>query len=90
MTVKFTRNSRGVASVLHSREVAATIHDLAVKVAAHVRSQQPDADVVVDDYRTDRAASSVTVRDKKAKLWQAEDGIFTRAAGSVGLEVRQR
>lgn len=66
------------------------IDDLAQRIANNVRSQQPDADVVVDSYTTDRSAASVTIRDPRARLWQVRDGILTRAAGTVGLRVRSR
>lgn len=83
-------DSRGIAEVLKSAPVRQEVHKLAEEVADRVRSIQPDADVVVDDYTTDRAASSVTIREGMAALWQARDGILTRAAASAGLEVREK
>jgi hypothetical protein len=76
-----------IAATLKSSEVAAAIHGLAEQVAAQVREAKPDADVIVDDYTTDRAASSVTIRDARGRLWQVQDGVLTRAAAAVGLEV---
>lgn len=84
-------DSAGILEVLNSSAVADAIHDLTERVAGEVRNLEPDAtDVVVDDYRTDRAASSVTIRDARGRLWQARDGILTRAAAAHGLEVTER
>lgn len=84
-------DSRGITQILKSRGVAAAVHDLTEEVATAVRSQVPDAeDVVVDDYITDRAASSVTIRDARGREWQIRDGVLTRAAASAGVEVKSR
>lgn len=81
----------GIAEVLKSSPVRSAIHALAEKVAAATRQQKPDAaDIAVDDYTTDRAASSVTIRDVRGRLWQVRDGVLTRAASSAGLEVTER
>lgn len=80
----------GIRKVLKSPEVAATVHGYARRIASAVKSSEPEADVVVDDYATDRAASSVTIRDARGRIWQARDGILTRAAAGVGLEVKER
>lgn len=87
----FELDRRGLATILRSQDVAEAVHQLAEEVATNVRNAEPDAnDVVVDDYQTDRAASSVTVRDVRARVWQARDGLLTRAAANAGLEVRSR
>lgn len=84
-------DSAGIAKVLNSAPVAAALHDLAENVAADVRAREPDADdVVVDDYRTDRAAASVTIRDTRGRLWQVRDGVLSKAAAGQGLEVTER
>lgn len=83
-------DSKGMAALLNSSDVARAVHDLAEQIARDVSTQEPDADVVVDDYQTDRRASSVTIRDVRGRLWQARDGILTRAAASAGLEVTER
>lgn len=83
-------DSAGIAEVLRSGPVAGAVHDLAATIAEKIRGQRQDADVVVDDYTTDRAASSVTIRDPRALGWQARDGILTKAAASTGLDVRAR
>lgn len=84
-------DSDGILEVLNSREVADAIHDLTVQVAGTVTSSvPPDAEVVVDDYRTDRAASSVTIKDARGLIWQVRDGVMTRSAAAHGLEVTER
>ena len=84
-------DSAGILAVLNSSEVAAAVHGLAEQVAGSVRAQvDAENGVVVDDYSTDRAASSVTIRDARGKLWEVRNGVLTRAAAAVGLEVTRR
>jgi hypothetical protein len=85
----FKPDRKGIAEILKTQFHEQT-HALAEQIADEVRSQHPDADIVVDDYVTDRAASSVTIRDAAGKLWQVRDGVLTRAAAGVGLEVTER
>lgn len=81
----------GWAEVLNSPEVAKVVHGLAATIASTVRGSLPvGTDVVVDDYRTDRAASSVTIRDARGRLWQVRDGVLTKAAAANGLEVKAK
>jgi hypothetical protein len=86
MAVEFHRDTRGVEAILKSPEVGALMASKAQRVAATVRLST-GAEVVVDQYVTDRAAASVTIRDRRGKLLQARDGILTRAASLEGLEV---
>lgn len=84
-------DSDGILEILNSSKVAGAIHDLAEQIAGTVTGAVPsDAEVVVDDYRTDRAASSVTIKDVRGRVWQVRDGVLTRAASAHGLEVRER
>jgi hypothetical protein len=92
VTVRLDR--RGIAEFLKSPEVKKAVHDEAVKVARKVEAMIPnvsssviDPDVVVDDYVTDRAASSVTVRHPQALIWQARNGLMTRAASAAGHKI---
>lgn len=89
MAKLFRRDNRGIAEILRTQFKDDT-HQLAETIAANVRAQHPDADVVVDDYMTDRAASSVTIRDVRGRIWQVRDGVLTRAASAAGLEVTER
>lgn len=81
-------DSAGIREVLNSSEVRDAVHSYAERIAGDVRgSIDPDAEVVVDDYTTDRAASSVTILDVRGRLWEVRDGVLTRAAAAHGLEV---
>ncbi|MFF6985597.1 hypothetical protein [Streptomyces sp. NPDC010273] len=89
MLQSFRLDTRGVRQVLTGPEVRSVVDGLAEEIAVHVRSALPEGTVVsVHGYTTDRGAASVTVEDVRAMAWQARDGILTRAAGAVGLEVR--
>lgn len=95
MTYRPDRN--GVQALLNSPEMAELVTSAAENIAGNVRAQKPDADVVVDKYKavakgrfTEREAASVTVRDVRARIWQARDGLLTRAATAEGLEVTER
>lgn len=83
-------DSQGIAALLNSDEIADAVHGYAERVAANVRGARPEADVVVDDYTTDRKASSVTIREAYARRLQVRDGVLTRAAAAEGLEVTER
>lgn len=85
----FKPDRKGIAEILKTQFKDET-HQLAEQIAANVRGAHPDADIVVDDYTTDRAASSVTIRDVRGRIWQVRDGVLTRAAAAVGLEVTER
>lgn len=86
----FKRDERGIAEILRTQFKDET-HELAERIASIVRATKPDAqEVVVDDYQTDRAASSVTIKDVRGRIWQVRDGVLTRAAAAVGLEVTER
>lgn len=82
-------STSGIGDMLKSDEVRSVIDDLAQQVAARV-SAGPGVDVVVDSYTTDRAAAAVIIAHPKGMLLQARDGVLTRAAASLGLEVRER
>lgn len=79
------RDAAGWKTLLKTPAVKALVHRAAQDVASNITKP---GDVVVDDYVTDRAASSVTIRDVRARIWQARDGVLTRAAAAEGLEVR--
>lgn len=89
MARSFRRDSQGIREILRTQFKDDT-HAFAEQIASNVRAQHPDLDVVVDDYTTDRAASSVTIRDVRGMIYQIRDGLLTRAAAAAGLEVRER
>ncbi|MGE2714197.1 hypothetical protein ACQI4L_09080 [Mycolicibacterium litorale] len=80
MASNFKLNRKGGAEVLNQL-AAPHINALARQVAA---AAGPDAEV--DEYTTDRAAAAVRVPAEQ----QAKDGALTRAAATVGLEVRSK
>jgi len=86
----FRRDSQGIDALLKSSEFAGVVTGLANAIAADVRGRRPEAEVVVDEYTTDRAAASVTVKHREALRWQAENGDLTSAAAAQGLDVRER
>ena len=96
MTIQFKRNSEGLQQVLNSPGTLAALKSFANPMATAIRSEHPDAEVVVDSYTasprgrfTERYAVSVGILDPRARTWQVRDGILTRAAASQGLEVRE-
>ena len=89
MLQSFRLDHRGVREILNGPELRRAVDDVAGAIAAHVRPQVPAGTrVSVHAYTTDRGAASVTIEDVRAMAWQARDGVLTRAAGAVGLEVR--
>lgn len=87
--VEFRLNRSGVREILRGTEARRLVDGVAEQIAGHVRAHLPSpATVEVTSYTTDRAAASVAVLDYRAMSWQARDGILTRAAGSVGAEVK--
>lgn len=90
-------NSRGIAEVAKSAEVAREITALAERVADNVRGQGIRVEgmpgdaalpVEVTSYTTDRARSSVTITHAAGLAVQAKHGALTKAAAQAGLEVR--
>lgn len=91
MLDKLRLDHAGVAEMLRSAGVQSAVAALANEVNDSVGSMvDGDVDTVVDEYTTDRAAASVTIRDARGRLLQARDGVLTRAAASAGLEVTEK
>lgn len=74
----FKLNRKGGEEVL-KRIAAERVNAIAHQIAA-----QAGPDAQVDEYTTDRAAAAVRVPADQ----QAKDGVLTRAAAAVGVEVR--
>lgn len=89
MSTRVKLDRQGIAQLLKSPAFAAVVKHHAEAIAGDVRAHT-DAEVVVDEYTTDRAAASVTIRDVRGKLLEVRDGILTRAAAANGLEVTRR
>ncbi|MGZ0151877.1 hypothetical protein ACXJJ3_32795 [Kribbella sp. WER1] len=85
----FKLDKIGPQEILLSGAVGAEITRLAQAVAAN--ADVPSyAEVVVDEYTTDREAASVTIRHPAGVAIQAKYGSLTRAASAVGLEVNEK
>jgi hypothetical protein len=85
-------DSAGIVAMLKSSGTQSLVHDAAESIARSAEGAtggRAENGIVVDDFTAgDRAASSVTIRDVRSRLWEARDGVLTRAAASAGLEVR--
>lgn len=89
MLQSFRLDAAGVREVLKGPAMRQAVDDLAGQIADRVRADlPPGVTVSVRGYTTDRDAASVTVEDVRGMAWQARDGILTRAAGALGLEVK--
>lgn len=87
--MKIRLDHAGIRNFLRTEpKLKAVVHDAAERVAAAIPDDK--GPVVVDDYVTDRQASSVTIKHPAAKIRQTRDGVLTRAAASTGLEVTER
>lgn len=97
MSFKFDRiDPDGIAELLKDPMLATAIHTLAEEIADNVRNEGrtvghgDELPVKVDDYVTDRAASSVTLAHPAGLAVQAKHGSLTKAAAAAGLEVNAR
>lgn len=84
----YKRDSKGVAKLLRSAEFAAPLMPLAEAMADQITTSHPDLEPGIHPGQTDRAVVTIAVANG-AEL-QATEGLFTRAAASVGLEVKTR
>lgn len=82
----------GIGNLLKSGGIPAMTNAAAERIADGARSRMPndvpDADVVVEQYTTDRGAAVVIVRHPRARGLQAKYGILTRSAQAIGVSVR--
>lgn len=95
MAVQVRLHKPGVREVLKTYPgVRQAVHDLAQQTAAALREDESvkkhSAEVVVDDYETDRQATAVTIKHPGGRGMEAKHGSVTRAAASVGLTVKQK
>ncbi|MBO0881975.1 MAG: hypothetical protein J2P17_16870 [Mycobacterium sp.] len=81
---------RGVGEALKAEPMQRAVGIVANGIADAVRGQiSPDAPVTVTPYITDRAACAVTIADVRGLIYQARDGVLTRAAAELGYEVTE-
>jgi len=86
---RFELDRRGIREFLRSPEVHQMVNEAAAGIQQRVRSQLPPGTPVrVERYNTDRGAAAVVIADPRGMAWQARDGVLTRAAGEMGIEVR--
>lgn len=76
---KVTVHSPGIRAILKDAPMRQVVNAAAYRVARAAGTSIP-----VAEYTTDREAASVAVAAEQ----QARHGVLTRAAASVGLEVR--
>lgn len=93
-------NSKGVAALLKSAQVAQATRRAAEAVADGVRAQnirvgdhdggprERELPVTVTMVETDRAHASVTLAHPSGQAVQAKHGALTKAAAQAGLDVR--
>ncbi|MGW1998560.1 hypothetical protein [Embleya sp. NPDC001921] len=87
---EFRLDYAGIREILRGDDVRRLVDGVADEIATRVRASVPaDAPVEVRRYTTDRGAATVAIADARAMGWQARDGVLTRAAAGVGLEVKQ-
>jgi hypothetical protein len=81
-----------MSMMLKQSEVRSAISDVAQAVANTARSNEGvakhDAEIKVEDYTTDRAASAVLIKHPIGMGIQAKYGALTQAAASQGLQVK--
>ncbi|MEJ9080769.1 hypothetical protein WKY82_20335 [Gordonia malaquae] len=85
----FRRDRRGIGEILKT-QAAPQVNALASQVQARVIDAIDDdtVEVTLEAYTTDRGAAAVTIADPEGLALQARDGVLTRAAAAVGLEVK--
>lgn len=84
----YRNDKAGIGKVLKS--MAPVITGKAQEVADAIRTTHPDLTVTVQPYTTDRSAAVVLVEDIHARELQVREGLITKAAGIVGLEVKAK
>jgi hypothetical protein len=86
---RFELDRRGIREVLRSPEMHQMVNEAAAGIQQRVRAKLPPATPVrVERYSTDRGAAAVVIADPRGMSWQARDGVLTRSAGELGIEVR--
>ncbi len=90
MANTFRPDRKGISEIL-KKQTAGAINGLASQIHSQAQaSVYSDVEVTMEPYTTDRAAASVTIADPRGLEMQARDGVLTRAAATLGLEVRSK
>ncbi|MGJ3228917.1 hypothetical protein ACQEUV_26710 [Micromonospora aurantiaca (nom. illeg.)] len=81
----------GIGEIARGDDVRQMVNQATEQIASRVRALVgDDVPVTVSEYTTDREAASITIADRRGIALQAKHGVLTRAAGSVGADVRIR
>lgn len=89
VTVKMDK--KGIGEILKSDDMRQMVDDAASKMQQQVKQDLPEGtEVTVQDYTTDRAAASVGIEDVLGMVYQAQHGTLTKAAKSIGAEVKEK
>lgn len=91
-TPSFRLDRKGVSQLLKTT-LGSVANEAAEALGAQIRADHPEIDpedVNVQRYTTDRGAASVMVRDSRARELQVREGLMTKAAAKVGLEVKAK
>jgi hypothetical protein len=88
-TTRLKLDFDGIREIANSEEMAAMVHEAGERIA-HAAKKDTQSPVVVNDYTTDRKACAVTIADDDGLAMQARDGILTKAAGSIGVDVTEK
>ena len=87
---KIKLDHAGIASILKN-EMRGPVEAAAAAIAANVDvGSVTEAQVTVRSYTTDRAACAVSIAHPAGLAIQAKYGSLTKAAASVGLQVRAK
>lgn len=85
-TVSYRNDYKGIGQLL--KGLGPAVADKAGDIAQAISAAHPELDVTVERHTTDRAVATVVVAGRKAMELQVREGLITRAAAMVGLEVK--
>jgi hypothetical protein len=85
----FKRNSPGIAGILKGPDTEALVARALEKCAAAAQADT-DLPIETETYTTDRAAGVIVIAHPAGMAEQAKHGTLTRAAASIGAEVREK
>lgn len=87
----FRLDRKGVSKLLKG-PLGGVASEAAEALGDQIRADHPElADAVdVQRYTTDRGAASVMVKDGRARELQIREGLITKAAAKLGMEVKTK
>lgn len=91
MSTRFVLDRAGVGAILKGGEVRSMVGRATAATAGHARGLAgPGVEIVTRQGTTDRAVGQVIIADPKGLGLQATDGVLTKAAAAIGVEVKSR